>query len=135
MLAGGAIHDTQRWAFGQDSQTAEERLFGSRVILGPRELKARKLLNTQTFRQASWLPSLPRQHGAELAGAVLDGGANSTREQITALAQTRIDYCHFIMEQCSTHAVRLLASLYAPSAGVNPSRPSGPARSEPLRRT
>ena len=111
VLAGAAIHDTQFWDFVQRVQAAEERFFGSRVTLGPRELKARKLLNTQTFRQASWLPHIPLQERAELAGAAIADGASATREQITALAQAKIDYCRFIIEQCATHAVRLFASI------------------------
>ena len=111
VLAGAAIHDTQLWDFVRDIHTAEEQFFGSKVTLGPSELKARKLLNPQTFRKAAQLPPIPRSERAELAGAALTDGAHATRSQITALAQAKIDYCHFIMEQCATHSVRLFASI------------------------
>ena len=58
-LAGAAIHDTQLWNFVRDIQAAEEHFFGSRVTLGPRELKAKKLLKRKTFRLAAQLPPIP----------------------------------------------------------------------------
>ena len=111
VLAGAAIHDTQLWDFVRDVHAAEERFFGSRVTLGPRELKARRLLKRKTFRLAAQLPAIPPDERSKLAAAALADGANVSRRQLTALAQAKIDYCRFILQQCATHAVRLFASI------------------------
>ena len=111
VLAGAAIHDTQLWTFVRDIQQAEERFFGSRVTLGPRELKARKLLDARTFRHAAQMEPIPLQGRADLAAAALADGAHATRQQITALAQAKIEYCGYVLEQCASRGVRIFASI------------------------
>ena len=111
VLAGAAIHDTQLWDFVRDIHEAEGRFFGSRVTLGPGELKARHLLKRKTFRLAAQLSAIPPGERSDLAAAALEDGVHASRRQLTVLAQAKIDYCRFVLQQCAAHGVRLFASI------------------------
>ena len=121
VLAGAAIHDTQLWPLVTQIREAESVFFGSRITLGPDELKARKLLKSKVFRLAAQMAPIPQPQRAELAAAALADGARVTREQLTALAQAKIDYCSFVLDCCAASGVRFFASIVHPTAP----RPAG----------
>lgn len=121
VLAGAAVHDTQLWPLVTQIREAESVFFGSRITLGPDELKARKLLKTKVFKHASQMEPIPQPRRAELAASALADGTRVTREQLTALAQAKIDYCSFVLECCAASGVRFFASIVPPNAP----RPSG----------
>lgn len=121
VLAGVAIHDTQLWDLIRDVKDAESRFFGRRVTLGHGELKARRLLKAKTFRLARQLPPIPLEERTALAEAAILDGHNPSKDKLTALAQAKIDYCAYVLEQCASHSARFFASIVVPEAP----RPAG----------
>lgn len=116
VLAGVAVHDTQLWDLIRDIRDAEKHFFGTRVTLGYGELKARKLLKTKTFRLAAQMPPFPFADRALLAEQAILNGTNPTKERLTALAQAKIAYGAYILDQCASHNVYFFASIVTPGA-------------------
>lgn len=111
VLAGAAVHDSQLWRLVCDIQSCELDAFGVRISAGANELKARELLKKKTFRLAGQLDEISRGRRSALARAALEDGPNATKEQLTALAQAKIDFAHMVFRLCAEHNVRLFASI------------------------
>ena len=123
VLAGVAVHDTRLWELVCAIQDAELELFGVRISLDRRELKASRLLNRKTFRLAGQLPPIPAERRAGLAAAAFTDGASAGRQGLTALAQAKLAFVERVLDLCADHDVRCFASIVPPSAP----RPSGMA--------
>ena len=111
VLAGAAVHDSHLWSLVCDIQECESDAFGLRISAGADELHARELLKRKTFRLARQLPEISRGRRTRLAKAALEDGRNVTREQLTALAQAKVDFAHMVFRICAQHNVRLFASI------------------------
>ena len=59
VLGGVAIEDRDVWNLIQAMHEAELRQFGRRYSAGRDELKAKKLISAQVFRQAGLVPPIP----------------------------------------------------------------------------
>lgn len=98
VIAGIAIEDRDIWNLISALHLLEENIFGRRYSEGERELKARKLLKTKTFRLAAQLPDIEPELRRTLAKECLDNGDNPTKAQITALAQAKIAFVRELLQ-------------------------------------
>ncbi len=121
VLAGVAVHDRTLWNLVCDIQDAEQDIFGTPIADSRRELKARRLLKTKTFRLAQEKALIPVSRRAALAAEALRDGANATREEIIGLSQAKIAFCRKVLELCNKHNTRFFASIVHPRAP----RPAG----------
>jgi hypothetical protein len=115
VLAGVAVQDSHLWRLVCDIRAAEEDTFGMKLP-SEKELKARELLKRKTFRLARQLAEIPRSRRSSLARAALMSGSTVTREQLTALAQAKIDFAHQVLRLCAEHNARFFASIVEPNA-------------------
>ena len=68
VLGGVAIEDRDVWNLIKAMQDAELRYFGTRYSVGQAELKAKKLISAQVFRQASLAGEIAfQEHGTRKA--------------------------------------------------------------------
>jgi hypothetical protein len=67
VLGGVAIEDRGVWNLINAMQDAEVRYFGTRYSVGQTELKAKKLISAQVFRQAALAGEIAFQERTELA--------------------------------------------------------------------
>jgi hypothetical protein len=87
VLGGFAIADRDVWNLIKAIQDAELLHFGIRYSAGHGELKAKKLVSAQVFRQASLAQPIPQPERTALARRCLDQGAGASRRSIAALAR------------------------------------------------
>ncbi|MBE0510778.1 MAG: DUF3800 domain-containing protein [Gammaproteobacteria bacterium] len=111
VLAGIATEDRDLWNLICRVQDAELEFFGRRVADGLLELKGRKLLKKKTFRHAAQMPPIPPDERRDLARALLENGAEGTREQITALAQAKLAFVAHLLALCGQFRVKAFASV------------------------
>jgi hypothetical protein len=119
VLAGVAIEDKVLWDLIQRIHDAEHEHFGMRITEGHLELKARKLLKRKTFRLANQLPAFSKPMRMRLAQSCLQKGRSPdpqirqsvTREELTALGQTKIAFVEELLELCSKYQVKAFASI------------------------
>ena len=74
VLAGMAVEDRDLWNLVTALQDAEVRIFGRRYSAEGRELKAKKMLKSKTYRQASQMPPIPDEERRGLARQCLETG-------------------------------------------------------------
>jgi hypothetical protein len=115
VLAGASIQDSHLWRLICDIQAVEEDTFGMQMPMD-KELKARELLKRKTFRLARQMEPISRSQRSTLARAALQSGERASRQQLTALAQAKIDYAHQVLRLCAEHNVRFFASIVEPGA-------------------
>lgn len=118
VIAGIAIEDKSIWNLIRELHLLEENIFGRRYSAGNRELKARKILKTKTFRLANQLPAFDAEERRELAKACLDNGATATKRQLTALAQAKIVFAKEILQIVANFRCKAFASIV--SLNFNP---------------
>ncbi|MBC8507265.1 MAG: DUF3800 domain-containing protein [Anaerolineales bacterium] len=111
VLAGVAVQDVALWDLIQDVHTVEEKYFGSYYRDRQRELKAKTLLKTKTFRLAAQLPSIDQGAIQRLAQACLTDGPNARKLHLTALAQAKIRYCEEVFRICTRYDCNVFASV------------------------
>lgn len=111
VLAGVAIEDRDIWNLICSIQDAEVRFFGRRVSDGWLELKGRKLLKTKTFRQAARFQPISMEERTLLARACLERGGQASGQEITALAQAKLDFVSHVLTLCSRFRARAFASI------------------------
>jgi len=97
VLAGVSVQDSHLWPLTTRLQKEEVRQFGCRYTAGPRELKAKRILNAKTFRLAQQLPLFPLPTRAVLAERALQDGSSATRRELTALAQAKLAYAERVL--------------------------------------
>lgn len=111
VLAGMAVEDRDLWNLIQALRAAEIEHFGIRYTAERGELKAKKLLNTKTFRLAAQLPPFAPEERAILARECLENGAGAGKRQLTALAQSKISYVATAIEICARFRCKAFASI------------------------
>jgi hypothetical protein len=122
VLGGVAIEDRDVWNLITALQEAEIRYFGTRYSVSGAELKAKKLISPQAFRQAAFAESLSESERVELARRCLEFGAGAERRAIAALAQAKLAYVTEVLEICSRFRCRAFASIVekgSPSPGTD----------------
>lgn len=119
VLAGVAVEDRDLWNLIQCVHQAELRHFGCRYSHGHGELKAKKILNTKTFRKARQLPPFSQEECQALAKKCLSDGASAGRREITALAQAKLAYVTELFEICARFRCKAFASIVN-AAGPEP---------------
>ncbi len=116
VLAGVAVEDLDLWNLIKAVQEAEIKHFGMRYSSGSDELKAKKLLKTGAFRKAAQAAPIPFAERTVLAKNCLEYGATATRQQITALAQAKMDYVKEVFEICARFRCKAFASIIEQNA-------------------
>jgi hypothetical protein len=118
VIAGIAIEDKSIWNLIREIHLLEENIFGRRYSQGERELKARKLLKTKTFRLASQMPQFEESERRSLAKACLDNGINPTKVQLTALAQAKIAFVKEMLQIVANFRCKAFASIASPQLNL-----------------
>lgn len=111
VLAGISVADRDLWNLITALHASEQEHFGRRYTLGSRELKGSNLLNKKTFRLAAQEAPIGIEERAGLARACLDCGATATRQQLTALAQAKLDFVREALIIASRFRCRCFASI------------------------
>jgi hypothetical protein len=111
VLGGIAIEDRDVWNLVQAMQEAELRHFGTRYSAGRAELKAKKLISPQIFRQAAFANPIADPERSELAKECLEHGAGASQRAIAALAQAKLDYVREVLEVCARFRCPAFASI------------------------
>jgi hypothetical protein len=111
VLGGIAIEDRDVWNLIQAMHEAELRQFGTRYSAGRDELKAKKLISAQVFRQAALVPPIPSQERTALARQCLECGQGARMQAIAALAQAKLEYVKEVLEICARFRGRAFASI------------------------
>lgn len=112
VLAGVAIRDEDIWALIKEMHDAEISHFGRRYSEGTRELKAKTILKTKTFRHAQLNCSVLPNEVPDLAKEVLDDGErNSSPHHLKALALAKIAYVTDVFSICANYGCKVFASI------------------------
>ena len=111
VLGGVAIEDRDVWNLIKSIQDAEVMHFGTRYSAGHGELKAKKLVSAQVFRQASLAEPFSQDERAELAKRCLEQGAGATPQCIAALGQAKLSYVEEVLDICGRFRCRAFASI------------------------
>ncbi|MCX6096563.1 MAG: DUF3800 domain-containing protein [Candidatus Bipolaricaulota bacterium] len=111
VLAGVSVEDAVLWDLVRSLQAEETKHFGCRYTAGDRELKAKKILKRKTFRLAAQLPPFPAGRRRDLALKAFTFGQTATREELTALAQTKLAYVEKALEIAADAECRAFASV------------------------
>ncbi len=111
VLAGVAVQDRDLWNLVKSLQDLEVRHFGMRYTLGPRELKAKKILKAKVFRQAAKTGPIPEDDRQQSAKQCLVAGSSAGFRQMCALAQAKLAYVHDTLEICSRFHCKIFASI------------------------
>jgi hypothetical protein len=119
VLAGVAIEDRRLWKLILRVQDAEGESFGLRLASLGLELKAKDLLKRKVYRLAHQMSLIPSLERRELARSCLQKGIASrsqpqntvTRLELTALAQSKIDFVRRVLEICASARVKAFSSI------------------------
>lgn len=109
VLAGVSVEDRDLWNLVQAIHGAELEFFGMRYSEGQRELKAKKLLKTKTFRLAAQRPAFEPDERTALARECLTSGASATPAHLAALAQAKLAFVGRVLELCADYRCRAFA--------------------------
>lgn len=118
VIAGIAIEDKSIWNLIRELHLLEENIFGRRYSAGGRELKARKILKSKTFRLAQQLPPIEPHERRLLSKECLDNGETVTKRQLTALAQAKIAFAKEVLQIAANFRCKAFASIV--SQNFNP---------------
>ena len=116
VLAGIAVEDRDLWNLITAVQRAEVDCFGRRYAKEEHELKAKKILKSKVFRHAVQLPPFEPEQRRALAKACLDAGDKAGRDQLTGLAQAKIEFVKQVLQLCSDFRCKAFASITARDA-------------------
>lgn len=111
VLAGVAIEDRDLWNLIQALHAAEIARFGGRYSQGARELKGRKLLSRDVYRQAALNAPVADSEQAALARAILDDGRGKDARHIKALAMAKLAYAEDLLALCARFRCKAFASI------------------------
>lgn len=111
VLAGVTIEDRDLWSLVCEIRAAEERHFGCRYSADGRELKAKRLLKTKVFRQASLFAPIEVEERTRLARECLLDGAGATPRHHAALAQAKLAFVDSVLEVCGRFRCCSFASI------------------------
>jgi hypothetical protein len=111
VLAGVSIHDSSLWQLIQEIKSREQYYFGDFYNNDKQELKARKILKRKIFRLASQSQKIDSDHVTSLAKECLNHGPNSTRTEITALAQAKLLFVEELFDILIKYRCQVFASI------------------------
>lgn len=111
VLAGITVEDRDLWNLIRAIHSLEVEVFGTEYRLYHEELKAKKILNTKTFKKANSLPPIPPEERRTLAASCIKDGSQASWKAIAALAQAKLDYTRKLLELCISFRVKLFASI------------------------
>lgn len=111
VLAGICVEDRDLWNLIEAITAAEDRHFGLRYSRIKEEIKGKKLLKRKAFRHAAQLPAIAEERRRELARQAIESGATVTREQITALGQSKLAFVTEVLDICARFHCRAFASI------------------------
>jgi Protein of unknown function (DUF3800) len=118
VLAGIVIEDKDLWNFIRSAHELEIDCFGRKYSQIDNEIKARTFLKRKTFRLANQLPLIPWPDRSALAKRALDNGATITKEELTALAQAKLDYAAKLLELCHNYRCKVFASIICDESSI-----------------
>jgi hypothetical protein len=121
VLAGLAVEDRDLWNLITAIKQTELSCFGRRYAEQEHELKAKRILKTKVFRHAAQLPPIEPEDRRALAKECLDLGDQAGREQLTALAQAKIEFVKQVLQLCARFRCKAFASI----TSRNAPKPSG----------
>jgi hypothetical protein len=119
VLAGVVIEDKNLWPLIHALHKTELGYFGCRYATEERELKAKRLLKTKTFRQAGAAEPIDSEVRRKLAKKCLETGAGAPPRQQAALAQAKIGYVGKVLELAAAFDCKAFASI-APQEAPRP---------------
>ena len=111
VLAGVAVEDRDLWNLVRSLQEAEVRHFGIRYSEGARELKARKLLKTKTYKLAAGNLPFAAEERRLLARTALEAGDTASRKELSGLAQAKLAYVSDLLDICARYRCKAFASI------------------------
>lgn len=111
VLAGVAVEDRDLWNLVQSLQEAELRHFGTRYSADGRELKAKHLLKTKTYKLAKLLPPFSAEQRQQLAKSALQDGEAAGRQELAGLAQAKLAYVSDLLDICARYGCKAFASV------------------------
>jgi hypothetical protein len=114
VIAGIAIEDKSIWNLISEVHLLEHNIFGRRYSQGSRELKARKILKSKTYKLANQLPAFDLDERRQLAKECLDHGQHVTRKQLTALSQAKIAFANELLQLAANFRCKAFASIISP---------------------
>ncbi|WP_324133583.1 DUF3800 domain-containing protein [Bosea sp. (in: a-proteobacteria)] len=122
VLAGIAIEDRRIWPLIRQLSDAQMHIFGMRLYQAyGKEAKAMKLLNKKVFRLAAQMPPIEKGLRTRLTREILQDGTQASRERLTALAQSKIEYCRFALGLARGHGAQAFATMVGQDAPRPPS--------------
>lgn len=116
VLAGVAVEDRDLWNMIQTLHVAEQKNFGTTYRGSDRELKARKLLTRKVYRLSSQLPQMPLAAQSQFARRCLEAGESAGKQEMTALAQAKINYVREALQICQLYHCKAFASIVPKSS-------------------
>lgn len=111
VLAGIAVEDRDLWNLIRSIHSLEIEVFGTEYRLYHDELKAKKLLNTKTFKKAASMPLIPPDECKFLASSCIKDGASASWRSVVALSQAKLEYARKVLELCVSFRVKLFSSI------------------------
>lgn len=126
VIGGIAVREPHAWSLISDIHDSQVRNFGTTLDAFVVETKGTKFLKSKTFRLASQLPKIPEDERRELAFRLLRKGAsarssglsdsNPSKAELTAYAQSALEYVRDIFAACERRGVRSFAVCIHPKA-------------------
>ena len=116
VLAGVCVEDRDLWNLIDAIADAEDRHFGLRYSRIKDEIKGKKLLKRKAFRHASQQPPVDEARRRDLARQAIESGATVTRDQITALGQSKLAFVRDVFDICARFHCHAFASIVARDA-------------------
>ncbi|NOZ80028.1 MAG: DUF3800 domain-containing protein [Acidobacteria bacterium] len=114
VLAGVSVDARRLWDLIVAIGKAEESYFGQRISEGALELKGKKLLKRKTFRLAEQMPQFGASARKRRTRDCLEKGKQGlppTRDELTALAQTKVAFVKRALTLCAEYRVHAFASI------------------------
>ncbi len=114
VLAGVAIEDRDLWNCILAVHALEEQIFGRRISQGLLELKGKKLLKRKTFKLAGQMEPIEEEERKRLALACLlkgDSKEQSTKAELTALAQAKVAFVQGVLDICARFRAKAFACI------------------------
>lgn len=113
VLTGVAVEDRDLWNLIIEINELEERVFGIRYNSVPnkREIKARKFLDTRTFKQAVKMPPFEPSERTIFTKLCLEKPESVNFKEIAALAQSKLFYVEELLKICLRFRCKVFGSI------------------------
>ena len=111
VLAGVSVEDRDLWNLIEAIKDAEERCFGLRYSRMKEEVKGKKFLKRKVFRHAAQGPPIAADERRALARRCIENGAAVGGDQLTALAQAKLDFVREVFDLCARFHCQAFASI------------------------